>query len=70
MLNESTCGTQSHTKGIDYLDGIEHSDELREDEDFVPARQERVEELLEDHHLPARVDELLVQGVGAVTVVL
>ena len=63
VLNESACGTQSHTKGIDYLDDVENSDGFREGKDLVQARKERVEQPLEDHHIPARVDELVVHDV-------
>ncbi|KAI9456806.1 hypothetical protein BJY52DRAFT_1212756 [Lactarius psammicola] len=42
-----------------YLDDAEHGDELREHGDLVPTPKERVEQLLEDHYLPARIDELL-----------
>jgi hypothetical protein len=62
VFNESICPAL-HEGGSTYLDDVEHGDELREDEDLVPARKERVEEPLEDHHLPARVDELLVHDV-------
>jgi hypothetical protein len=52
-----------HAKGIAYLDDVEHGDKLREHEDLVSRRKEGVEEPLEDHRLPARVNELLVHGV-------
>ncbi len=46
--------------GNGYLDDVKHGDELREHEYLVPAFKEGIEEPLEDHHLPARIDELLV----------
>ena len=58
MLNRST-----HATGTAYLDDVEHGDKLREGQDLVSRRKEGVKEPLEDHHLPARVDELLVHDV-------
>jgi hypothetical protein len=48
--------------GSSYLDDVEHGDELREDKDLVSARKECVEQPLEDHHLPALVDEFVIHN--------
>jgi hypothetical protein len=42
-----------------YLDDVEHGDKLREHEHLVSSFKKGFKELLEDRHLPARVDELL-----------
>jgi hypothetical protein len=46
--------------GTAYLYDVKHSDELREHKYLVSACEESIEEPLEDHHLSARVDQLLV----------
>src|SRR6266581_4995016 len=45
-----------------YLDHIEHGDKLREHEHLVSSFKKGFKEPLEDHHLPTRVDELLVHN--------
>jgi len=43
-----------------YLDDIEHGDKLREHEHLVSSFKKGFKEPLKDHHLPTRVDKLLV----------
>ena len=45
---------------MNYLDDVKHGDELREHKHLVAACEESIEEPLEDHHLSARVNQLLV----------
>ena len=46
--------------GTTYLYDVKHGDELRKHEHFVSACEESIEQPLEDHHLPASIDQLLV----------
>jgi hypothetical protein len=46
--------------GRPILDDVKPYLELGEDEHFVPSLEKRIQKPLEDHHLPARLDELLV----------
>ena len=42
-----------------YLDHVEHGDKLQEYEHYMSLLKKSSKALLEDHHLPTRVDKLL-----------
>ncbi|KAI3476655.1 hypothetical protein L1887_61750 [Cichorium endivia] len=47
------------------LDDVEHGGKLAKDEHLVPTLEERIEQSVEHEHLARRIDEVLVDHVGA-----
>src|SRR6266705_3537935 len=54
----------THNEGRNtYLDHVEHGDKLQEYEHYMSLLKKSFKALLEDHHLPTRVDKLLCTDV-------
>lgn len=59
--------SSSSTSTDHVLEDVERSGHLREDEHATALRVESRQQLVEDRHLPARVDEVLAElGQGAI----
>jgi len=60
MLSFPSSMNQCRIMRVGMLTSITLSMELREHEHLVSSFKRGIKEPLEDHHLPARVDELLI----------